>query len=348
MKIGSKEIGKGYPTYLIAEMSANHAGSISRAKEIIHAAKEAGADCIKIQTYTPDTMTIPCNNEYFQIDNGTWKGENLYHLYEKAYTPWEWQAELKAEAEKLNVDFLSTPFDETSVDFLENMGLEFYKIASFELVDIPLIEYVASKGKPMIMSTGMANLAEIEEAVQAAYRMGNHNLVLLRCASAYPAVTDDMNLRTMTNMAETFGLPVGLSDHSLGSVGAISAVALGASVIEKHFCLGREMENPDVSFSMTPEEFKQMVSDVRQAEKAVGTIFYGASAHEKNNLLLRRSIFCVKDIKKGEPITQENVRVIRPGQGLHPRHLSEILGQKALCNIRRGSPLEFRMIGKGQ
>ena len=333
-------------TYIIAEMSANHAGSLERAKEIIHAAKEAGADCIKIQTYTPDTITIDCDNEYFHIDNGTWAGENLYRLYEKAYTPWEWQAELKAEADRIGIDFFSTPFDKTSVDFLEDIGVEFYKIASFELVDIPLIEYVASKGKPIIMSTGMASLGEIEDAVRAVRDMGNEQLVLLRCASAYPAITDEMNLNTMVNMKETFGVPVGLSDHSMGSVGAVTAVALGASVIEKHFCLGREIENPDASFSMNPDEFRQMVTDIRQAEKAIGKVKYGVSKQEEENLAFRRSVFCVKDIKKGERLTEENIRVIRPGHGLAPKFYPEILGQTALEDIKRGTPLKMDMIGR--
>ena len=280
MKIGIREIGGGQPAYIIAEMSANHAGDISRAKEIIHAAKEAGADCIKIQTYTPDTLTIDCDNSYFHISDGTWNGENLYQLYQKAYTPWEWQKELFEEAKKAEIDFFSTPFDNTSVDFLEEIGIGFYKIASFELVDIPLIEYVASKGKPMILSTGMATLAEIDEAVEAVKKRGNRNFALLRCASAYPAITDEMNLRTMQNMGDTFGVPYGLSDHSMGSVGAVTAVALGASIIEKHFCLDRAIENPDSTFSMNPMEFKQMVHDIRQAEKAIGSVKYGPSEQE--------------------------------------------------------------------
>lgn len=333
-------------TYIIAEMSANHAGSLARAKEIIHAAKESGADCIKLQTYMPDTITIDCDNKYFQITDGIWKGENLYRLYEKAYTPWEWQGELKEEAEKTGIDFLSTPFDKTSVDFLEGLGVGFYKIASFELVDIPLIKYIASKGKPIIMSTGMGSLPEISEAVDAVRGQGVEQLALLRCASAYPAVTDEMNLRTMQNMAETFNVPVGLSDHSMGSVGAITAVALGAKVIEKHFCLDRSIENPDASFSMNPAEFKRMVSDVRQSEKAVGRVKYGASPQEAPNIAFRRSIFCVADIKKGEKITEENVRVIRPGYGLAPKFYSEILGQTALCDIERGTPLQFDMVGR--
>lgn len=345
MKIINREIGGNAPAYIIAEMSGNHAGSIERAKEIIRAAKDAGADCIKIQTYTPDTITIDCDNAYFHIDNGTWEGENLYHLYEKAYTPWEWQAELKAEADKVGIDFFSTPFDFTAVDFLEELGVEFYKIASFELVDIPLIKYVASKGKPIIMSTGMSTLAEIDEAVQAIRSQGNNQIALLRCASAYPAITDEMNLRTMQNMGETFGVPVGLSDHSMGSIGAVTAVALGAKIIEKHFCLSREIENPDSSFSMNPEEFKQMVQDIRQAEKAIGIVKYGVSEQENSNLQFRRSIFCVEDIKKGEEITEKNIRVIRPGQGASPKYFEALIGQKALCDIKRGTPLKLDMVG---
>lgn len=345
MKIGNREIGNGHPTYIIAEMSANHAGDIERAKEIIYAAKEAGADCIKIQTYTPDTITIDCDLPYFHISDGTWNGENLYQLYQKAFTPWEWQRELKEEADKLQIDFFSSPFDNTAVDFLEEIGVEFYKIASFELVDIPLIEYVASKKKPIIMSTGMATLAEIDEAVAAVRGQGNDDLALLRCASAYPAITDEMNLRTMQNMKETFGVPVGLSDHSMGAVGAVTAVALGASIIEKHFCLDRAIENPDSSFSMSLSEFKQMVKDVRQAEMAIGCVKYGPTRQEMGNLQFRRSIFCVKDIKKGEKITKDNVRIIRPGYGLVPKYYNEIMGQKALQDIRRGTPLQFDMIG---
>ncbi|MEY8392196.1 pseudaminic acid synthase [Lachnospiraceae bacterium] len=332
-------------TYIIAEMSANHAGSLNRAKQIIRAAKDAGADCIKIQTYTPDTLTIDCDNQYFQIGDGTWKGENLYQLYKKAYTPWEWHEELKAEADSLGIDFFSTPYDKTSVDFLEQIGIDFYKIASFELVDIPLLKYVASKGKPIIISTGMASLGEIEDAVRAVRSKDEVQLVLLQCASAYPAVTDEMNLKTMVNMKETFQVPVGLSDHSMGSVGAVAAVALGASVIEKHFCLDRTIENPDASFSMNPDEFKQMVLDIRQAEKAIGAVQYGTSRQEETNIVFRRSIFCVKDIKKGERLTEENIRVIRPGYGMAPKYYPEMLGQTALKDIKYGTPLDFSMIG---
>lgn len=343
---GKTIISKDTPTYIIAEMSANHAGSLERAKEIIHAAKESGADCIKIQTYTPDTITIDCDNEFFRIKDGLWQGENLYQLYGKAYTPWEWQPKLKEEADRIGIDFFSTPFDNTAVDFLEGMGVDFYKIASFELVDIPLIEYTASKGKPMIMSTGMASLAEIDEAVQAVRRQGNEQLALLRCASAYPAITDEMNLKTMQNMGEVFDVPVGLSDHSMGSVGAVAAVALGAKVIEKHFCLDREIENPDASFSMTPQEFARMVKDVRQTETAIGAVRYGCSEQEKSNIGFRRSIFAVEDIKRGEPLTEQNVRVIRPGYGLAPKYFSQILGQTALRDIEKGTPIRFELIGE--
>ena len=341
---GECSIGDDQPVYIIAEMSANHAGSLERAKEIIHAAKEAGADCVKIQTYTPDTLTIDCNNEYFHIGNGTWEGENLYHLYEKAYTLWEWQPELKAEAEKVGIDFFSTPFDRSSVDFLEEIGLEFYKIASFELIDIPLIEYVASKGKPILLSTGMGSLGEIEDAVNAIRGKNNDQLVLLRCASAYPAITDEMNLATMVNMKEIFGVPVGLSDHSMGSVGAVTAVALGASVIEKHFCLDRKIENPDASFSMNPDEFKQMVLNIRQAERAIGRVKYGISAQEADSSIFRKSLFCVQDIRKGVMLTAENVRVIRPGYGLPPKFYQDILGKIASQDIKRGTPLDFFMM----
>lgn len=346
MKIKNREIGGNAPVYIIAEMSANHAGSIENAKQIIRAAKEAGADCVKLQTYTADTLTIDCDKPYFHIGEGTWNGENLYQLYQKAYTPWEWQPELKREAESIGIDFFSTPFDKTSVDFLEEMGIEFYKIASFEIVDIPLIKYVASKGKPIIMSTGMSTLGEIEEAVKAVRSQGNDQLALLRCASAYPAITDEMNLMTMKNMAEVFHVPTGLSDHSMGSVGAVTAVALGAKIIEKHFCLDRAIENPDSSFSMNPEEFAQMVRDVRQAEKAIGRISYGPTEQEKSNVTFRRSIFCVKDIKKGERLTEENIRIIRPGYGLAPKYYDEILGQVALEDIERGTPMAHSLIGR--
>lgn len=328
-------------TYIIAEMSANHAGSLERAKEIIHVAKEAGADCIKIQTYTADTITMNCNNQYFHIDNGTWEGENLYHLYQKAYTPWEWQRELKEEADKIGIDFFSTPFDKTAVDFLEELDMEAYKIASFELVDIPLIEYVASKKKPIIMSTGMGSLEEIEEAVATVHKYHNE-LILLKCSSAYPAISDGMNLQTMVNMQERFSCPVGLSDHSMGSLGAVAAVAMGASVIEKHFCLSRDVENPDSSFSMEPAEFRQMVEQIRLVECAKGRIYYGATKEEENSIIFRKSIFVVKDIREGEKFTTDNIRVIRPGYGMKPKYYKDIIGKRAKMDIKGGMPLEIK------
>lgn len=331
-------------TYVIAEMSANHAGDFERAKEIITAAKKAGADCIKVQTYTPDTITIDCSNEYFRIETGTWKNENLYQLYGKAYTPWEWQPELKAFAEAQGLDFLSTPFDKSSVDFLEDIGVGFYKIASFELVDIPLIEYTASKGKPMIISTGMGSAEEIEDAVEAVRKTGNNQICLLRCASAYPAISDSMNLNTMIDMQKRFGARVGLSDHSLGSVGAIAAVSMGGSVIEKHFCMSRKIKNPDSSFSMEPEEFRNMVRDIRIAEKAKGKVNYGPTEEEQSNVMFRRSIFVVKDIKKGEHFDESNIRVIRPAYGMKPKYYGDVLGKTAVCDIERGMPLKKEYI----
>lgn len=347
IRIGDRTVGDGCPVYMIAEMSANHAGSLERAKEIIHAAKESGADCIKIQTYTPDTLTIDCSNSYFQVKNGTWEGENLYGLYGKAYTPWEWQGALKEEADKVGIDFLSTPFDKTSVDFLEELGLGFYKIASFEMVDLPLIEYVASKGKPIIMSTGMGTLEEIREAVEAVYGTGNRQLALLKCSSAYPADPADMHLSTIQDMRKRFGIPIGLSDHSLGSLSSVTAVALGASIIEKHFCISREIDNPDASFSMTPEEYRALVKEVRAAKKAVDVPNYGVTTGEESSMVFRRSIFCVKDIAAGEALTEENIRVIRPGYGLKPKYYKDILGLCTDRPLERGTPVSFDVLKKG-
>lgn len=342
--IGNRKIGDEHPCYVIAEMSANHAGEFNRALEIIHAAKESGADCIKLQTYTPDTMTIDCDKEYFQIKKGTWKGESLYQLYKKAYTPWEWHERLKEETEKLGLDFLSTPFDKTAVDFLENLKVSFYKIASFELTDIPLLKYISSMGKPIILSTGMGTLGEIEEAVNAIFSTGNKKLCILKCSSAYPAISKDMNVRTIKNLKDIFGVPVGLSDHSMGSIGAITGIAMGANVIEKHFCLSRKIENPDASFSMEPHEFKKMVDDIRAAELAMGKISYNLSGQERENQIFRRSIFAVKDIRQGEPFTENNIRIIRPANGLPPKYYDEILQKTAVKDIERGTPLTWSMI----
>lgn len=341
IQVNGRTVGDGAPAYIIAEMSANHAGSMERALEMISVAKEAGADCVKIQTYTPDTMTIDCHNKYFNIEKGTWEGENLYSLYQKAYTPWEWQDKLRDEAARVGIDFLSTPFDNTSVDFLEKLGLSFYKIASFELVDIPLLEYIASKNKPIIMSTGMATLQEIEEAVEAIYATGNRQLALMKCSSAYPAKSEEMNLRTICDLKKRFEIPIGLSDHSMGSFSAATAVAMGANIIEKHFCVSRAIENPDSSFSMEPDEFREMVAQVREVEKAMGTVAYGVSKQEETNACFRRSLFVVEDIKAGEAFTPENVRSIRPAYGLAPKHYKEILGKHAARDLTRGTPLAF-------
>ncbi|MCI9435739.1 MAG: pseudaminic acid synthase [Lachnospiraceae bacterium] len=347
IQVGDRLIGEGHPVYMIAEMSANHAGSLERAKEIIHAAAESGADCIKVQTYTPDTLTIDCSNSYFQVKNGTWEGENLYQLYGKGYMPWEWQGILQEEAGKAGIDFLSTPFDKTSVDFLEELGVAFYKIASFEMVDLPLVEYVASKGKPVILSTGLATLEEIHEAVDAVYSTGNRQLALLRCSSVYPADPERMNLSTIRDMVKQFGIPIGLSDHSLGTISAVTAVGLGAKIIEKHFCISREIENPDASFSMTPGEYRDMVTQIRMAEKAIGQPSYGVAEEEKSSMVFRRSIFAVKDIAKGETLTEENIRIIRPGYGLKPKYYRDICGMKADRDLERGTPLSFEALEKG-
>ena len=344
IQIGTRTIGAGQPCYLIAEMSANHAGDLSRALEIVHAAKEAGADCVKTQTYTADTLTLDCANEYFQIPEGPWQGRTLYDLYKEAYTPWDWLARIKAEAEKVGLDFLSTPFDFTAVDFLEEIGVSFYKVASFELNDTPLLRYIAAKGKPIIASTGMAGLGEIEQAVSAVRGQGNPHLCLLKCSSAYPAIPADMNLLTIPHLAETFDVPTGLSDHTLGSVAAIAAVAVGACVVEKHFCLSRSIANPDAAFSMEPAEFRQMKDDIRAVERALGKVSYGVTTQEKENVRFRRSLFAVRDVRSGELFTPENVRSIRPGFGLAPSCYDEVIGRNAAMDIAKGTPLTWALV----
>ena len=329
--------------YIIAEMSANHGGNIENAFEIVRQAAKAGADCVKIQTYTADTITINCDNEYFKIHGGLWDGYNLYNLYEDAYTPWEWQKSIKEECDRNGIDFLSTPFDNTSVDFLEEIGCEAYKIASFELVDIPLIEYAASKGKPMIISTGMGSPEEIAEAVEACKRVGNDQIVLLKCTSEYPAVWSDMHLGNIPDMRERFGVPVGLSDHSPGSLGPVVGVTLGACVVEKHVRLDT-VDSADSAFSMTLEQFGQMVEDVKNAKLIAQGPDYQLTDGEKDSLKFRRSLFAVKPIKKGEKFTAENVRSIRPSYGLHTRYLKEIIGKTAERDIPFGEPLSMDMI----
>lgn len=331
--------------YIIAEMSANHAGKLENALEIVRQAAKAGADCVKIQTYTADTITIDCDNEYFRLHGGLWDGYKLYDLYTDAGTPWEWQGRIKQECDACGVDFLSTPFDNTAVDFLEQIGCEAYKIASFELVDIPLIEYAAAKGKPMIISCGMGSAEEIQEAVDACHRVGNDKIVLLKCCSEYPSKWADMHLANIPDMMRRYQVPVGLSDHSMGSLGAAVGVALGACVVEKHICLSRKIKNPDSEFSMEIEEFAAMVQDARNAAAIRGEVKYGPTAGEMGNVKLRRSLFSVEDIKKGEVFTEKNVRSIRPAQGLKPKHYREILGKKAERDIPYGTPLNQGMIG---
>lgn len=340
MKIGKRNIGDEHPVYIIAEISANHNGSYVKAVEIIKAAADAGADAVKLQTYTADTITIDCDNDYFRIGQGTvWEGKKLYELYQEAYTPWEWQPKLKLEAEKLGIDCFSSPFDKSAVDFLEKMDVPAYKIASFELVDIPLIKYTASKMKPMIISTGMAEEEEIREAVDSVYSTGNRNLALLKCTSSYPADPEGMNLRTIPDMKERFGIVPGISDHSLSHDVAVASVALGAKIIEKHITVSRKEGGPDAGFSLEPAEFAKMVESVRLTEKALGNVSYQITEQEQASRIFRRSLFAVKDIKAGEVFTTENVRSIRPGNGLAPKYYEKIIGQKAKYDIKKGNPL---------
>ena len=344
ISINSRLIGTNHPVYIIAEMSANHGQSYDEAVRIIQAAKEAGADAIKLQTYTADTMTIDCDNEYFRIKGTIWEGRNLYDLYQEAYTPWEWQPKLKQIANDFGMDLFSTPFDNTAVDFLEKMDVPAYKIASFELVDIPLIQRVAKTGKPIIMSTGMATIGEIEEAVAAARGAGCKELALLKCTSAYPAPPEEINLRTIPHMAEAFGVPVGLSDHTRGIGVPAAAVTLGACIIEKHFTLSRSGPGPDSAFSLEPQEFKEMVNAIRVAEKALGRINYSVTEKEAASRVFRRSLFVVKDMKAGDVFTEENIRSIRPGYGIKPINISKILNKKATRDIKRGTPLCWEMV----
>lgn len=346
ISINSRTIGIGQSVYIIAELSANHNQNFDQAVQLIKAAKEAGADAVKLQTYTPDTITIDCDNEYFRIGKGTiWEGRTLYDLYKEAYTPWEWQPKLKEIANDLGMELFSTAFDLTAVDFLEEMGVPVHKVASFEIVDIPLIEKMAKTGKPMIMSTGMATLAEIDEAVQTAKEAGAKKIALLKCTSAYPADPAEMNLRTIPHMAEAFGVAAGLSDHTLGIAVPVAAVALGACIIEKHFTLSRSVPGPDSAFSLEPQEFKAMVEAIRTTEKAIGKVSYEVTEHEAASRVFRRSLFVVKDMKAGDLFTEENIRSIRPGYGLHPKFHQNILGKKAPANITKGTPFTWDLVG---
>ncbi len=330
-------------TYIIAEMSANHGGSLDNALAIVREAASAGADCIKIQTYTADSITIDCDNEYFKIKGGLWDGYKLYDLYKVASTPYEWHGAIKSECEKVGIDFLSTPFDKNGADFLEKLGIEAYKIASFELVDIPLIEHVAKKNKPMIISTGMASLEEIQEAIDACRSVGNEQIVLLKCCSEYPAPWEDMHLGNIPDMAERFNLPIGLSDHSAGSIGAIVGVTLGACVIEKHVMM-EGVDSPDSKFSMKIEEFARMVNDIKNAKIIAKGPCYDLTDGERESVNFRRSIFAVHDIKEGETLTDENIGVIRPGYGMKPKMYKLVKGKNANRAIKRGEPISEGMV----
>ena len=346
ISVGNRTVGIGQPCYIVAEMSGNHNQDLDRAVALVEAAAEAGADAIKLQTYTPDTLTIDCDNEYFMVGAGTmWQGKNLYQLYSEAHTPWEWHPRLKQVAEENGLDFFSTAFDATAVDFLEELGVPVHKVASFEAVDLPLLRKIGATQKPVIMSTGMATLAEIDEAVTTLRNSGSDELALLKCTSAYPATPSEMNIRTMSHLGSAFSVPVGLSDHTLGIAVSVAAVALGASIIEKHLTLSRKELGPDSGFSMEPQELKAMVESIRAAEQAVGAVSYELTDHERGSRVFRRSLMVVKDMKAGDSFTRETVRCIRPGYGLHSRHLDDVLGRVAHADIPRGTPLAWDMLG---
>lgn len=344
MKIGNFTIDDKSPVFIIAELSANHNGSIEVALETIKAAKRAGADCIKFQTYTADTITIDSTKDDFLIKGTIWEGKNLYKLYQDAFTPWEWHETLFKAAEAEGLICFSSPFDKSSVDFLESLNVPAYKIASFEITDIPLIEYVASKGKPVIISTGIAEIEDIELAIDACKRMGNDDIALLKCTSSYPAPIEEANMIMVQDLATRFGVISGLSDHTMGATVPVVATCFGAKIIEKHFILDREIGEPDASFSMNEEEFTAMVKAIREAEKAIGVVDYTLTEKQAKGKDFSRSLYVVQDIKAGEIITKENVRSIRPGFGLHPKYYNEILGKKAIVDIEKGSRFVFQLI----
>ena len=345
IKIGRHVIGQERPTYVIAELSANHGNDFDLTVRTIHAMKESGADAVKVQTYTADTMTLASNTPPFVVRGGTlWDGRTLHELYQEASMPWEWQPELKQISNALGMDFFSTPFDATAVDFLEAMDAPAHKVASFELVDIPLLKKIAATGKTVIMSIGMGRLEEVEEAVSTLRTFGCGPLILLKCTSAYPADPAEMNLRTMADMARRFGVAVGLSDHTMGYAAAVAAVAMGASVIEKHFVLSREQPGPDSAFSMEPQEFRAMVDAIRVVEKALGKVSYETSAQDLKMRAFRRSLFIAEDVEEGDCFTTQNVRCVRPADGLHPRHLDEVLGKTVAKTAPKGTPLTWEHI----
>ncbi|GAB1421627.1 pseudaminic acid synthase [Anaerolineales bacterium] len=340
-KIAERTVGLDHPTYIVAEVSANHNQDFDQAVKIIEAAAEAGVDAVKLQTYTPDTITIDADNEHFQIKGTLWDGRNLYELYGEAYTPWEWQPKLQKVAENLGLHLFSTPFDFTSVDFLEEMKVPVYKVASFENVDLPLLRKIARTGKPIMMSTGMASLAEIDEAVRAIRETGNHQLALLKAVSAYPAPAHEMNLRTIPHLAEAFNVVAGLSDHTMGSAVPVAAVALGARIVEKHITLSRDLKGPDSEFSLEPHEFKTLVDSIRIAEQALGQVSYQTTEKEESSKVFRRSLFVVQDIQAGDVFTADNIRSIRPGYGLATKYYEQVIGTRASCDIARGTPLSW-------
>lgn len=346
IKIKSKKIGEGQPVFIVAEISGNHNQNIKRAKELAKRACESGADAVKIQTYTPDTLTIDCKNKWFQVKvNEAWKGKTLYELYKTAYTPWEWQKELKEIVESYGKIFFSTAYDETAVDFLEKMKIPAYKVASFEITDIELLKKIAKTKKPVIISQGMASLDELKLALLTLKKNGIKQVAVLHCVSSYPAKPEEMNLATIPDIRRRFGVVAGLSDHTLTTSVAVASVSLGASIIEKHFTLRRADGGPDASFSLDPEEFKVLVESVRQVEKAIGKVNYGVGKEELENIVFRRSLFVVKDVKKGEKFTRENLKSIRPGYGLSPKYFKTVLGKKIKKTTRKGTPLSWDLIG---
>lgn len=347
--IANRAVGPGHPTYIIAEMSANHLNDFGRAKAIVDAAAHARVDAIKLQTYRPDTITIDGEQPYFKIGAGTpWEGRGYYELYEEAHMAWDWQPRIAEYAHEIGLHCFSSPFDSTAVDFLEEMDVPAYKIASFEIVDIPLIEYVAATGKPVIMSTGMATEAEIETAVTAARGAGAGGIALLKCTSAYPAPPSALNLRTLSGLAERFEVPVGLSDHTLEDAVVVAAVTLGACIVEKHITLSRADGGPDSEFSLEPDEFRRTVDAVRLAEEALGSVQFGISEAEQASRKFRRSLFVVQDVAAGEVFSSENLRSIRPGDGLPPKHYREILGRRATQAIERGTPLHWDLVAPSE
>ena len=343
-KIGNKTLSINNPTYFIAELSCNHNGSLDEALKVVHLAKESGADAVKTQTYTGDSITLKCDNEYFKLKNTSWDDKNtLWELFDEAHTPWEWNKIIKEETEKLGMDFLSSPFDETAVDHLEELNVTAYKVASMEIIDIPLLKKVAQTKKPVIVSTGMASLSEIEEAVKTLKQYGTTDILLLKCTSAYPADPKDANLKTIKHLSDTFGVLTGLSDHTLGITVPVTAYALGARLVEKHFISDRKIGGPDSSFSLEPHEFKDMIDSIRIAEKAIGNIHYGGVKGEMR--IFRRSLFIIKDMKEGDLFVEGvNVRSIRPGDGLHSRHMEDICGKKASRDIKLGTPVRWDMV----